>query len=66
MPGFEYSIFMPDNLKAGISAKLYNGYMFKYVYTEGKNFVTAGVIKAADVPPNDTQMYSDIFNLSFG
>ena len=66
MPGVEYSVFMPDNPKVGISAKLYNGYMFKYVYTEGKNFVTVGVFKAADVPPNDTQMYSDIFNFSFG
>ena len=66
MPGFEYSVFMPENPKEGISADLYNGYMLKYLFTKGKSYVTVGAFKAADVPQNDTLMYSDIFNFSFG
>ena len=66
MPGFEYSVFMPENPKAGISANCYNGYMLKYLFTRGKSFVTVGAFKAVDVPSSDLQMYSDIFNFSFG
>ena len=66
MPGFEYSIFMPENPKAGISAEYYNGYMLKYLFTKGKSYVTVGAFKAVDVPQNDSLMYSDIFNFSFG
>ena len=66
MPGFEYSVFMPENPKAGISAACYNGYMLKYLFTKGKSFVTVGAFKAVDVPSSDLQMYSDLFNFSFG
>ncbi len=66
MPGFEYSVFMPENPKAGISATCYNGYMLKYLFTRGKSYVTVGAFKAVDVPSSDLQMYSDLFNLSFG
>ena len=66
MPGFEYSVFMPENPKAGISANCYNGYMLKYLFTRGKSFVTVGAFKAVDVPSSDLQMYSDLFNFSFG
>ncbi|MBQ2488288.1 MAG: hypothetical protein II525_00545 [Bacteroidales bacterium] len=66
MPGFEYSVFMPENPKAGISATCYNGYMLKYLFTRGKSFVTVGAFKAVDVPSSDLQMYSDLFNFSFG
>jgi hypothetical protein len=66
MPGFEYSVFMPENPKAGISATCYNGYMLKYLFTRGKSYVTVGAFKAVDVPSSDLQMYSDLFNFSFG
>ncbi|MCR5454693.1 MAG: hypothetical protein K6F33_06885 [Bacteroidales bacterium] len=66
MPGFEFSIFMPENPKEGISADCYYGYMLKYLFTKGKSYITVGAFKAADVPKNDTLMYSDIFNFSFG
>lgn len=66
MPGFEYSVFMPENPKAGISATCYNGYMLKYLFTRGKSYVTVGAFKAVDVPSTDLQMYSDLFNFSFG
>ena len=66
MPGFEYSVFMPENPKAGISANCYNGYMLKYLFTRGKSYVTVGAFKAVDVPSSDLQMYSDLFNFSFG
>ena len=66
MPGFEYSIFVPENPKTGISAECYNGYMLKYLFTKGKSYVTVGAFKAVDVPQNDSLMYSDIFNFSFG
>ncbi len=66
MPGFEYSVFTPENPTEGISAEYYHGYMLKYLFTKGKSFVTVGAFKAADVPKADTLMYSDIFNFSFG
>ncbi len=66
MPGFEYSVFTPENAKAGISADYYNGYMLKYLFTKGKSYITLGAFKAVNVPQNDTLMYSDIFNFSFG
>lgn len=53
MPGFEYSVFMPENPKAGISAACYNGYMLKYLFTRGKSYVTVGAFKAVDVPSSD-------------
>ena len=53
MPGFEYSVFMPENPKAGISATCYNGYMLKYFFTRGKSYVTVGAFKAVDVPSSD-------------
>ena len=66
MPGFEYSIFTPENPKEGISANYYNGYMLKYLFTRGKSYITIGAYKAGEVPTTDTLMYSDIFNFSFG
>ena len=66
MPGFEFSVFMPENPKEGISADLYYGYMLKYLFTKGKSYITVGAFKADEVPQNDTLMYSDIFNFSFG
>jgi len=66
MPGFEYSIFVPENPMDGISADMYNGYMLKYLFTKGKSYLTVGAFKAVDVPKNDSLMYSDIFNFSFG
>ena len=66
MPGFEYSIFMPENPTEGVSADYYHGYMLKYLFTRGKSFITVGAFKANEVPQNDTLMYSDIFNFSFG
>lgn len=66
MPGFEYSIFRPENQKDGVTADCYTGYNLKYVFTQGKSHVTIGVFKAMDVDKSDTLTYSDIFNLSFG
>ena len=66
MPGFEFSVFKPENPKEGISADLYYGYMLKYLFTKGKSYITVGAFKADEVPQNDTLMYSDIFNFSFG
>ncbi|MBQ3689208.1 MAG: hypothetical protein II937_04995 [Bacteroidales bacterium] len=66
MPGFEYSVFVPENSQEGISAEYYNGYMLKYLFTRGKSYITIGAFKASEVPPNDSLMYSDIFNFSFG
>ncbi|MBO7142038.1 MAG: hypothetical protein J6V76_02895 [Bacteroidales bacterium] len=66
MPGFEFSVFMPENPKEGISADMYYGYMLKYLFTKGKSYITVGAFKADKVPQNDTLMYSDIFNFSFG
>ena len=50
MPGFEYSVFMPENPKAGISATCYNGYMLKYLFTRGKSYVTVGGVRRAPMP----------------
>jgi hypothetical protein len=66
MPGFEYSILRTENPKEGVSADYYYGYMLKYLFTRGKSYITVGAFKADEIPQNDTLMYSDIFNFSFG
>lgn len=66
MPGFEYSIFRPENQQDGITAECYAGYNLKYVFTRGKSYVTVGVFKSMDEAEADTLTYSDIFNISFG
>lgn len=66
MPGFEYSFLMVGNPKPGFSAKYYNGYNLKYLFTRGKTFVTLGVYKAKDVADTDSTTLTDAFNISFG
>lgn len=65
MPGFEYSIFRPENPKPGLAADSYNGYNIKYVFTQGKSHVTVGVFKADNVA-DSSSCYKDIFNFSYG
>ena len=66
MPGFEYSFLMVGNPKPGFSAKYYNGYNLKYLFTRGKTFITLGVFKARDVAATDSTTLTDAFNISFG
>lgn len=66
MPGFEYSFLMVGNPKEGFSAKYYDGYNLKYIFTKGKTFVNFGVYKARDVAESDTTTLTDAFNISFG
>lgn len=66
MPGFEYSYLFISNPKPGFSAKYYNGYNLKYLFTRGKTFVDVGVYKAKDVAETDSTTLTDAFNVAFG
>lgn len=66
MPGFEYDFLMIGNPKPGFSAKYYNGYNLKYLFTKGKTFVNLGVYKAMDVAKTDSTTLTDAFNVAFG
>lgn len=66
MPGFEYDFLMVGNPKPGFSAKYYNGYNLKYLFTKGKTFVNLGVYKAMDVAKTDSTTLTDAFNIAFG
>jgi len=66
MPGFEYSFLMVGNPKPGFSAKYYDGYNLKYIFTKGKTFVDLGVFKARNVAEADSTTLTDAFNISFG
>lgn len=66
MPGVEFSYLTIENPKEGISAKTYQGYFLKYLFTKGKSYVSLGVYKALDLETNDTTAFSEMFNLGFG
>jgi len=66
MPGLEYSWLKVESPKEGLSAKNYQGYFLKYLFTRGKSFATLGVYKNTEVVKTDTMMYNELFLLAFG
>ncbi len=66
MPGFEYNYLFIENPKAGLSAKAYQGYGVKYMFTRGKSFFNLGVYKAVNNNKADSTMIGDLFNIQFG
>ncbi|HTJ50014.1 MAG TPA: hypothetical protein VL443_11205 [Cyclobacteriaceae bacterium] len=67
MPGIEYTHLTIENPKAGVSAKTYQGYSLKYLFTKGKSFAVIGAYKSSSpVASSDTTTFSELFNLGFG
>ncbi len=66
MPGFEYNYLFIENPKAGLSAKAYQGYGVKYMFTRGKSFFNLGVYKAVNNNKADSTLIGDLFNIQFG
>jgi hypothetical protein len=66
MPGIEYTHLTIENPKAGISAKTYQGYSLKYLFTKGKSFAVIGAYKSSPIASSDTTTFSELFNLGFG
>jgi len=66
MPGVEYSHLAIENPTKGISAKSYQGYSLKYLFTKGKSYAIIGAYKSSSLEPTDTTTFSELFNLGFG
>ncbi|HEY8934881.1 MAG TPA: hypothetical protein VIM65_06650 [Cyclobacteriaceae bacterium] len=67
MPGIEYTHLTIENPKAGISAKSYQGYSLKYLFTKGKSFAVIGAYKSSSpIASSDTATFSELFNFGFG
>lgn len=66
MPGGEFSFLNIDSPTKGISASNYQGYFLKYLFTQGKSYITLGVYKANTFPAADSLMFSELFAYSFG
>jgi hypothetical protein len=66
MPGFQYSFWVVEKPDKGISAKSYQGYQGKYMFTRGKNALYLGAYIANKSAQNKSTAYNDIFVLGFG
>lgn len=66
MPGFEYSLLIPENPKFGTSHDLYQGYLIKYLFTRGKSYLDLGVYKAVNNNFSDSTLISELFLINFG
>ncbi len=66
MPGLEYSVLNIESPQSGISARNYQGYFLKYLFTKGKSYGTIGVYKSNQLAKSDSTAYSDMFVLGFG
>jgi hypothetical protein len=66
MPGLEYSYLRIETPKSGISAKNYQGYFLKYLFTRGKSFGTVGVYKNYTIDKTDSLANSEMFILGIG
>lgn len=66
MPGVEFSFLQMESAKRGLSAKNYNGYFLKYLFTRGKSYVSLGVYKNNDEDKSDTTVYNELFVIGFG
>lgn len=66
MPGLEFSLLMPENPRAGVSAELYRGYLIKYLFTRGKSYLDLGVYKAVANNRADSTLINELFLINFG
>ncbi len=73
MPGVEYGFLFIENPKPGISAKTYQSYAIKYMFTRGKSYFTVGVLKEVNTgvtnpepEKNDSTRYGEMFAFGFG
>ncbi|MEO8088579.1 MAG: hypothetical protein ABI763_17305, partial [Bacteroidota bacterium] len=66
MPGFEFSYLQIETPKPGFSAKTYQGYFLKYLFTRGKSYASLGVYKNNEINKADTTVFNELFVLGFG
>jgi hypothetical protein len=66
MPGAQYVFYMPEIPFSDISAKQYQGYALKYLFTRGKSFAELTTLKEFSNELNNEQRFSELFMLSFG
>lgn len=66
MPGIEYSYLSISSPKTGISAKDYQGYFIKYLFTKGKSFGTLGLYRNEKIEKTDELALSELFTIGFG
>lgn len=66
MPGIEYGFLQMENPKTGVSAKAYQGFAVKYMFTRGKSFLNLGVYRALDNQTADSTLINELFVINFG
>jgi hypothetical protein len=68
MPGFEYSYLNIESPSPEITAKSYQGYFVKYLFTRGKSFAQTGAYKRLTDARRDTSsnQFSEMFIIAFG
>lgn len=63
MPGVEYEQLHIENPGSGVSAKMYEGYGLKYLFTKGKSYINVGAIKSKGA---EGEEYDEFFYYGFG
>ncbi len=66
MPGLEYAYFLVENPKLGLTSGAYQGGSLKYLFTQGKSYLGAGIFKSIEPIRNDSTTFSDLFVVNFG
>jgi len=66
MPGAQYVFYLPEIPFSEISAKQYQGYSLKYLFTRGKSFAELTTLKEFSTEISSEQRFSELFMLSFG
>lgn len=67
MPGVGVTQLLVENPLGNISAKVYQGYEVKYLFTRGKSYLSFGSMKAQNVPAlHSDSLFTDLFLYGFG
>ena len=66
MPGATFSMLFVENPKDNLTAKNYQGYSLRYLFTRGKTYASFGVMKEVGKNQSDTSRYKEILMFSFG
>lgn len=66
MPGGEFTYLSVENPKSGVSNGDYMGGSVRYLFTRGKSYVVLGVLKNSHREPQDSTVFTDIFQYAYG
>lgn len=66
MPGGEFTYLSVENPKSGVSNGDYMGGSVRYLFTKGKSYLVLGVLKNSRHEPQDSTVFTDIFQYAYG